>query len=38
MATPKSSIVRRLGWLAAIWTTSVMALAAVAFAIRTVLL
>ena len=38
MATPKSPFVRRLCWLAAIWTGSVLALAAVAFAIRAVLL
>ncbi len=38
MATPKSPFVRRLCWLAAIWTASVLALAAIAVAIRTVLL
>ncbi|MBD8737826.1 DUF2474 family protein [Sphingomonas sp. CFBP 13706] len=38
MAAPGSRLVRRLCWLAVIWTASVLALAAVAFAIRTVLL
>ncbi len=38
MATPEPPIVRRLGWLVVIWTASVLALAAVAFAIRAVLL
>ncbi|MBD8620861.1 DUF2474 family protein [Sphingomonas sp. CFBP 13728] len=38
MATPGPRFVQQLCWLAMIWTASVLALAAIAFAIRTVLL